>query len=231
MGPARGTSRARLPTTRTPRRRTPRAARGRAAVQLPGIDAGRRRHLAVPVRRSHPRDGHRRLPRHEPGRRRVQGGAAHPQPDAEPAGRGRAVGVVHPGLRPPAGRGPRRRGGPPGRRHRGVADRAHRRHQPGRRPVRRTADHDPRPGVRRREARPHGRADPHHVPRHRVPRAVGVVPRRAQQPPPVLPVLRGTGACGTSPRSRRWWSASSSSAVTTPRSRRATSPSTWPSAC
>ena len=41
--------------------------------------------------------------------RRLQGGAADPQPAAEPAGRGRAVGLVHPGLRPAAGRGPRAR--------------------------------------------------------------------------------------------------------------------------
>ena len=49
------------------------------------------------------------------------------------------------------------------------------------------------PGVLRRAARAgrHPAAD--HVPGHRVPRAVGLLHRRPQQPPPVLPLLRVAG--------------------------------------
>ena len=73
------------------------------------------------------------------------------------------------------------------------------------------------PGFTGRQARPDGPADPHHVPRHRLPGAVGVVPGGAEQPPEVLPVLRRSRCCGTWPRSWPWWAASSSSAATRPR--------------
>ena len=62
------------------------------------------------------------------------------------------------------------------------------------RPARPAADRAPRPGLQRRAPRPGRRPAPDHVPGHRVPGAVGVVPRHPQQPPPVLPVLRGAGA-------------------------------------
>ena len=59
----------------------------------------------------------------EPGRRR-QGGAAHPQPDAEPAGRVLSASSFP--CTPGCGRRPPRRGRPAGRRHRRPADRSHR---------------------------------------------------------------------------------------------------------
>ena len=50
------------------------------------------------------------------------------------------------------------------------------------------------PGFAGETARPHRHPAADHVPGHRRPRAVGVVPRHPQQPPAVLPRLRGAGA-------------------------------------
>ena len=130
-----------------------------------------------------------------PARRRVSRGAADPEPAAEPARRGRAVRIVHPGLRAAARRGPRR-GCRAGRARRsarcsrcvasGVALLGVLAAGPARRSAR------PRLRRRRRASSPSTLVQIT-VPRHRAARDVGVVPRRAQQPPQVLPVVRLAG--------------------------------------
>ena len=67
----------------------------------------RRRRTAQPHRGPHPRQHLRAFPRQLGHRRRVQGRLPHPEHPAEPVRRGRAVGVVHPGLRQIARRGRR----------------------------------------------------------------------------------------------------------------------------
>ncbi|CAA9361243.1 MAG: Proposed peptidoglycan lipid II flippase MurJ, partial [uncultured Gemmatimonadaceae bacterium] len=130
------------------------------------------------------------LPGELPLGRRLPRGVPDSEHPAEPVRRGRSLGVVHPGVREPTRAG-RRGGGTAARRRGAHAPRArHRRARRGRRPLR-AATRAARPGgVRARHARPHGPAHPDPLPGCRAVRALGLVPGRAEQPSPVLPLVR-----------------------------------------
>ena len=134
--------------------------------------------------------------------RRLHRRLPHPQPPPESLRRGRALGVVHPRLRPAPGAGDDARR-PTGWRAPSA------RSSPSSWPASSCSGvlasplliDRHRAGLRGRQARAHdpARADP--LPGRRPARAVGVVPRGAQQPPPVLPLLRRAG--GVEPRHHR----------------------------
>ena len=169
------------------------ARRGRPA----GLVPRRRRDLPVADRR--PRSGRSPSPGYlgvGAAADVVQGGAADPEPAAEPAGRGRALGVVHPRVRQacstrtgPESRTARRRSRRPAVR----ADRGPRRRSGC--SLRPPAHRDPHAGVHRR-----ARSTWPSPCCGSCSRASAFLVLSAwclghpQQPPPVLPLLRGAGA-------------------------------------
>ena len=125
-------------------------------------------------------------------RRRIQGRAQIPNILQNRSGKGRSP-LLHPCLRPPAGlrRPPRSRSASARRRVPAYA--RHVAAGAGRNAGDPAADQPHRPGIRGGEAGSHDPHGAHRIPRHRRPRALGLVPGNSQQPPPLLSPLRGAG--------------------------------------
>ena len=166
--------------------------------------AGRDRHPAQPHRGAGPPARLRALPRPLRRRRRVHRRVSHPELPPEPLRRGRALGVVHPGLRAPPRRGRSRGGGARRGRGGGAARAGDRSPHPRRRVAHAVADRRDRAGLRRREARPDDPPGPHPLPGRRAARPVGVVPRRPEQPPALPALVHGAGRVERRDDRRRW---------------------------
>ena len=138
----------------------------------------------------------RPLPRARRRRRRVQGGVPHPELPAEPVRRGRALGVVHPGVRAAArAKGDDEEADASRARWLACSRSSPRVLVAGRRARDAVAD--------RRSSRPGSQGAKRELtitlvrilfPGVGAARALGVVPRRPQQPPPLLPLVRRAGA-------------------------------------